>query len=49
MIDREKFELWLKNIGFRENGIKEIIQRIEEDRADLDDISLLQRFRDEAH
>ena len=49
MTDKENFELWLKNIGFRENGIREIIRRIEENRADIDDISLLQRFRDEAH
>lgn len=47
MVEKENFEMWLKDKGFRENGIREIIRRIEENRADIDDISLLQRFRDE--
>lgn len=47
MTERKNFELWLKDKGFRDIGIKELIQRIEEGRADIDDISLLQRFRDE--
>lgn len=43
-MNRDKFKEFLVSIGFNENGIREVLQRFDEGRADREDLELLRRF-----
>ena len=43
-MNNEKFMKFLKEIGLNENGIREVLQRFDEGRADREDLELLRRF-----
>lgn len=45
-MNNEKFMEFLKEIGLNENGIREVLQRFDEGRADREDLELLRRFED---
>ena len=45
-MNKDKFMGFLKEIGLNENGIREVLQRFNEGRADREDLELLRRFED---
>lgn len=43
-MDKQAFTDFLLTIGFNKNGAAEVVQRFDEDRADMSDFDLYKRF-----
>lgn len=44
--DKKAFKEYLLSKGFRDNGAEEVITRLEENRADIDDLIQYRSFKD---